>query len=45
MKKKIYSRPQTEVVSVNTMLLQALGSASMPQNPFSTAPQNRVKVF
>lgn len=45
MKKKLYSRPQIEVVCVNTLLLQAFGSASMPLTPFSTAPQHRVKVF
>lgn len=44
MEKKLYSCPQIEVVRINTLLLQALGEASMPSDPFG-APGRTDKAF
>jgi len=35
MEKKLYSCPQIEVLRINTLLLQAFGEASMPEDPFA----------
>ncbi len=39
--KKQYISPLTEVMNVNTVVMQAFGEASMPKDPFS-APGRKV---
>lgn len=39
--KKLYSCPLIEVVCINTLLLQAFGPASMPEDPLNNAPSQR----
>ena len=45
MEKKQYSIPLTEVVVLNTALMQAFGSASMPTDDFKNNAPRRTKVF
>jgi len=45
MKRKLYICPQVEVVRINTSLMQAFKEASMPKDPFSSAPKRRTEVF
>ena len=45
MKKKQYINPLTEVAHVNTLLMQALGEASMPKNPFAAPERRKTEVF
>lgn len=40
MRKKLYMAPQTEVMNMNTVVMQAFGPASMPGDPTS-APAKR----
>ena len=43
--KKQYIIPSVEVMSVSTVLMQAFGEASMPLDPFSSAPKRNPDVF
>ena len=43
--KKQYIIPSVEVLSVSTVLMQAFGEASMPHDPFSSAPRRKTDVF
>ena len=45
MEKKLYSIPQTEVVKVNTVLMQLTGEASVLPGPGGQAPKKKTEVF
>ena len=46
MEKRQYTSPLTEVMSIETVLMQVVGPASMPDDKFKGgAPERRVEVF